>query len=86
MDVKKNNLSYILLDPQNKYERVYNEILKEYIKMQNEDVSDLLDKKIIDGKIDINRTNRINIQQIKEDEIFTCNIPDKFSFLNESFN
>ena len=50
------------------------------------ELTDLLDKKIISGKLDINSSNKINIQQIKEDEIFTFNIPEKFSFINETSN
>jgi hypothetical protein len=86
LSAKDNHLSDILLDPENKYGKAYKEILQKFIERQNNELSDLLDKKIIDGKIDVNSTNKINIQQIKEDEIFTFNIPDKFSFINETFN
>ena len=40
----------------------------------------------MDGKIDSNSNFKINIHQIKENEVFTFNIPDKFSFVNETFN
>ena len=83
---KENNLSDLFIDLENKYGIAYKKILEEFIKRQNYELSDLLDKKIIDGKIDVNSTNKINIQQIKEDEIFTFNIPDKFSFISETFN
>ena len=86
LSAKDNHLSDILLDPENKYGKAYKVILQKFIERQNNELSDLLDKKIIDGKIDVNSTNKINIQQIKEDEIFTFNIPDKFSFINETFN
>ena len=74
------------MDPENKYGIIYKTILQQFIKRQNDELADLLEKKIIDGKIDINSTNRINIQQIKEDEIFTFNAPYKFSFITETFN
>ena len=82
----KNHLSDVLLDPSNSYGQAYIDILNKFIGVQNNELSDLLDKKIIEGKIDPNSTNKINIQQIKEDEIFTFNLPDKFSFINETFN
>ena len=82
----KNHLSDVLLDPCNPYGEAYISILHKFIVIQNNELSDLLDKKIIEGKIDPNSTNKINIQQIKEDEIFTFNFPDKFSFINEKFN
>jgi len=86
LSAKDNHLSDLFLDPENKYGVIYKNILQEFIKKQNNELSDLLEKKIIDGKIDVNSTNKINIQQIKEDEIFTFNEPDKFSFITETFN
>jgi hypothetical protein len=85
LSAKENHLSDLFLDLENKYGEVYKKILQEFIKRQNNELSDLLMKKIIAGIIDVNSTNKINIQQIKEDEIFTFNIPDKFSFINETF-
>ena len=86
LSAKDNHISDLFLDPENKYGIIYKSILQEFIKRQNDELADLLEKKIIDGKIDVNSTNRINIQQIKEDEIFTFNAPDKFSFITETFN
>jgi hypothetical protein len=86
LSVKDNHLSDLFLDPENKYGIIYKKILKEFIKRQNNELSDLLEKKIIQGKIDVNSSNKISIQQIKEDEIFTFNEPDKFSFITETFN
>jgi len=86
LSAKNNHLSDLFLDPENKYGMIYKKILQEFIKRQNNELSDLLEKKIIEGKIDVNSSNRINIQQIKEDEIFTFNKPDKFSFITETFN
>ena len=82
----KNHLSDFFLDPETEYGKSYKNILKIFIERQNNELTELLEKKIIRGKIDVNSANRINIQQIKEDEIFTFNIPDKFSFINETSN
>ena len=82
----KSHLSDFLLDPENKYGKSYKLILQKFIERQNDELTNLLERKIIDGKIDVNGGNRINIQQIKEDEIFTFNVPDKFSFINETSN
>lgn len=48
--------------------------------------SQIISQQNSNGKIDAHSINKINIQQIKEDEIFILNVPDKFSFINESFN
>ena len=82
----KNHLSDFLIDSENKYGKKYIIILRKFIERQNNELENLIKKKIKDGKIDNNSANRINIQQIKEDEIFTFNIPDKFLFINETFN
>ena len=82
----KNHLTDFLLDPETEYGKAYKIILQKFIERQNMELTDLLDKKIISGKLDINSSNKINIQQIKEDEIFTFNIPEKFSFINETSN
>ena len=86
LSAKDNYISDLFLDPENKYGIIYKSILQKFIKRQNDELADLLEKKIVDGKIDINGINRMNIQQIKEDEIFTFNAPDKFSFITETFN
>ena len=85
LDIKENHLSDILLDPENKYGKAYKGILQKIIETQNEKLSDLLEK-ISDENLNPNNINKINIQQIKEDEIFTFNMPDKFAFINEAFN
>ena len=57
-----------------------------FIEKQNNELSDLLEKKIAEGQADSNANFKINIQQIKESEVFTFNMPDKFSFINETTN
>ena len=46
----------------------------------------LLDEKIDKGIFDISCKNKINIQQIDENEIFTQNLPKKISFLYILYN
>ena len=82
----KNPLSYFVLDDNNEIGKTYKDIYKIYIEKQNKEIEELLEIKIIAGIFNSNCTNRINIQQIKEDEIFTFNVPEKFSFVNEIFN
>jgi len=85
INAKYNYISDLFLDTENKYGVIYKKILQGFIKRQNNELSYLLEQKIKEGKIDVNSTNRINIQQIKEDEIFTFNISKEFSFIKEIF-
>ena len=86
LNVEENHLSDIFLDPESKNGKAYKAILQKIIETQNNELSDLLDKKNFDENINVSNINKINIQQIKEDEIFTFNITDKFYFINEAFN
>ena len=82
----KNHLSDFVLDDNNEIGKTYKDIYKIFINKQNEEIENLLNLKIKAGVFDSNCTNRINIQQIKEEEIFTFNVPKKFSFINVVFN
>jgi len=86
LKIDKNALSDFVIDDNNKFGKTYKDIYKKFIKKQNEELENLLDKKIIEGIFNSNCKNRINIQQIKENEIFTFNISDKFSFIDVIFN
>ena len=86
LKVDKHHLSDFVLDNNNEIGKTYKDIYAVFIKKQNEEIEELLDLKIMDGIFNSNCTNRINVQQIKEDEIFTFNIPDKFSFIDVIFN
>ena len=81
-----NKLSDFFLDSDNKYGKSYIDIYKAYIEKQNKSLEELLQAKIISGEFNCNCTDKINIQQIQEDEIFTLKIPKKFSFTNLIFN
>ena len=86
LNVDKNCLCDFFLDDNNKYGKTYKKIYKKFIDKQNKGLEKLLDIKINNGVFDSNCKNKINIQQIKEDEIFTFNIPKKFNFIEVIFN
>ena len=87
LDAEKNCICDFLLVDDNKYGKTYKEIYNNFIKKQNGDLEIFLDKKINIGIFNNNCKNRISIQQLKENEIFTFNIPDKkFNFKEVIFN
>ena len=87
LDVDKNCICDFLLVDDNKYGKTYKKIYKIFIEKQNEDLENLLDKKINIGIFNNNCKNTISVQQIKENEIFTFNIPEKkFNFIEVIFN
>ena len=81
-----NHLSDFFLDESNEIGRTYKEIYKSFIREQNKQIEHLLDLKIDAEIFDINCKDKINIQQIKEDEIFTLNLPNKNLFYNFIFD
>ena len=78
----KNHLSDFVLDDNNEYGKTYIDIYKIFIEKQKNEIKDILDIKIIEGIFNSNCKNKINVQQIKEDEIFTLNPSEKFSFID----
>ena len=84
LDVEKNCICDFLLIDDNKYGQSYKEIYKIFIDKQNNELESLLDKKINSGEFNSNCKNKINVQQIKENEIFT--LPKKFDFIKVIFN
>ena len=82
----ENNLSDFLLDSDNEIGKTYIVIYKQFIKKQNKELEQLLDAKIISEVFNSNCTNKINIQEIQEDEIFTFKMPKKFAFIDLVFN
>ena len=81
-----NVLMDFFIDDNSEYGKSYKIIYKAFIKKQNEKLENLLDEKISKEIFDNNCKNRINIQQIKEQEIFTLNLPKKISFIDILFN
>ena len=86
LKVDQNHLCDLFLDDNNEIGKTYKDIYKKFIRKQNDEVENLLDIKIISGVFNSNCTNKINVQQIRKDEIFTIQIPENFSFTNIIFN
>jgi len=61
-------------------------IYKLFIKQQNDNVEKLLDMKIEKRIFDANCKNKVDVQQIKENEIFNLNLDDNNSFTDIIFN
>ena len=87
LNVDENCICDFLLVDDNKYGKTYKKIYEIFIKKQNEELENLLDIKIDKGIFNNNCKNKINIQQIKDNEIFTFNFPKKkFNFIEVIFN
>ncbi len=77
-NIKLSNENYLndfLLDDKNKFFEIYKHIYKTFAEEQNKKLDGLLNIKINTGIFDISCRNKINIQQIKENEIFTLIFP-----------
>ena len=82
----KNHLCDFFIDSSNEIGKTYKDIYEKFIKKQNEEIENLLNIKSEEGILDDNCKNKINIQRITKDEIFTINEPEIFSFINAVFN
>ena len=82
----KNNLCDFVIDDEKEIGKTYKNIYKIFIEKQNNELKDILDIKINEGIFNINCKNKINVQQIKEDEIFTLNPSEEFSFIDIIYN
>ena len=82
LNIEKNYICDFLLINDNKYGKSYREIYKKFIENQNKELELLLDKKIDSGIFNINCKSKVNIQQMKENELFT--LPKKFKGLFNS--
>ena len=83
---ENNSLIDFFIDDNNYIGRSYKMIYNMFIKEQNEQLEKLLDLKIKNGIFDIHCKNKINIQEIQEEEIFSLNLPDSISFIDIIFN
>ena len=83
LNVENKICDFLLIDD-NKYGQSYKAIYKIFIDKQNKKLEGLLNKKISSGEFNNNCKNRINIQQIKENEIFALN--KKSNFIEILFN
>ena len=84
LDVEKNCIIDFLLIDDNKYGKSYKNIYKIFIDKQNNELENLLEIKIQSGEFNVKCKNRINVQQIKENEIF--NLSKKSDFTTIIFN
>ena len=82
----KNKLGDFVIDDSNEIGKTYKNIYKIFIEKQNNEIKDILDIKINEGIFNSNCRNKINVQQIKEDEIFTLNSSEQFSFIDIIYN
>ena len=86
LNIEKNHLCDFVLDEDNKIGKTYKDIYQKFIKKQNDEVGNLFDIKIISGAFNSNCLNKTNVQQIRKEEIFTFQMPKKFSFINILFD
>ena len=86
LDVNMNCISDFLLIDDNKFGKSYKKIYKKYIEMHNKELEDLFDIKINKGIFNNNCKIKVNVQQLKENEIFTFDPPKKFNFISVVFN
>ena len=83
---EENKLTDFFIDDQNEFGKSYKKIYAEFIKEQNEEISDLLENKIEKEVFERNCKDKINIQSASENEVFITNLSDKFSFVEVAFN
>ena len=86
LKVDKNTLSDFVLYDKYEFGKTYRNIYTIFIGKQNNEIEDILNIKIKDGIFNSNCKNKINVQQIKEDEIFTFKPSEKFSFIDIIYN
>ena len=96
LESNKNTLSFdnklyqFFIDDSNKDNnnigQSYIDIYNKFIEIQNKAVKPLLDIKIENDIFDINCIKEVNIQNVKEDEIFSLELPKKHPFLDIIFN
>lgn len=83
---KTSKLSNFFVDDNNSFGKSYKEIYKKFIKEQNNEIKELIKKKINDGIFDSSALVKVNIQNITENEIFLLNLPRKYDFIDIIFN
>ena len=79
LDKENNKIIDFLLIDDNEYGKSYKKMYKVFINKNNKELEDLLDKKINKGVFNYNCKNKIRIQQVKENEIFSLSENCKFN-------
>ena len=82
----ESKLSDFFVDDNTDIGKSYKEIYQEFIKKQNAELEPLLKIKIDKEIFDKNCRKKVNVQNINENEIFTLNLPNNFSFTDIAFN
>ena len=85
LDEKKELINFFV-DENTDIGKSYKEIYEEFIKRQNSELLPLLKLKIEKEIFEKSCLQKINIQNINEDEIFTLQLPQNFSFIEIAFN
>ena len=83
LNINEITLSDLVIDDNNEIGKTYKNIYKIFIEKQNDSLKDILEIKIKNGIFNSNCRNKINVQQIREDEIYSL---DKISILEIIFN
>ncbi len=83
---EESKLADFFVDDGNEYGKSYKKIYGEFIKEQNDEISDLLDNKIENEIFERNCKDKINIQSANANEVFITTLSDKFSFVEVIFN
>ena len=85
LNANKNYICDFVLDENNKYGKTYKKIYEKFAEKQNEKLKELFDIKWKQG-YNSNFMMKINIQSIKEDEIFSYNTFKHLKFIEVMFN
>ena len=83
---ENSKISEFFIDDKSAIGKSYIEIYKKFIEIQNNKLEKLLNIKINDEIFDENCKSKVNIQNVHENEIYSLNLPDKFSFNDIIFN
>ena len=81
-----NPLSDFFIDDNTEFGKSYKKIYYQFINQQNNEISELLDKKIEKGIFERNCKNKVNIQSSDKNDYFIINSSEKFSFIEVLFN
>ena len=83
---KKSKLSDFFIDEENDIGKSYINIYYDFIEKQNGEIAPLLQIKIDEEKLDESYKHEVNIQNIKDNEIFSFKLNKNFSIVNIIFN
>ena len=86
MELSINNLLIDFFITDSKFGKTFKYIYKNFIEEQNNNIEDLLENKIQNEIFNENCINKINIQTIKETEIFNFNLPKNIEFIDILYN